>query len=60
MILLHFLIFCLVSSDHQETGTTEQFSSVKETTNEKETKQEEDEADEEKKEDKIENSRACN
>uniref|UniRef100_A0A3Q2EB35 Protein phosphatase 1 regulatory subunit 1B n=1 Tax=Cyprinodon variegatus TaxID=28743 RepID=A0A3Q2EB35_CYPVA len=48
--------------DHQETGTTEQFSSVKETTNEKETEQEEeeDEADEEKKEDKIENSRACN
>ncbi|XP_015249694.1 PREDICTED: protein phosphatase 1 regulatory subunit 1B-like [Cyprinodon variegatus] len=49
-------------ADHQETGTTEQFSSVKETTNEKETEQEEeeDEADEEKKEDKIENSRACN
>ncbi|XP_047213640.1 protein phosphatase 1 regulatory subunit 1B-like isoform X4 [Girardinichthys multiradiatus] len=50
--------------DHQETATTEKFSSVKETTKEKETAHEEDEEaeeeEEEEKQDKIENSRACN
>ncbi|KAM4536200.1 protein phosphatase 1 regulatory subunit 1B isoform 1-T1 [Fundulus diaphanus] len=50
------------AADHQETVTTERFSSVKEATKEKETAQEEDEEeeDEEKKEAEIENSRACN
>ncbi|XP_007558137.2 protein phosphatase 1 regulatory subunit 1B isoform X2 [Poecilia formosa] len=50
------------AADHQDTATTERFSSVKETTKEKEAPQEEDEEEEdvEKKEDKIENSRGCN
>ncbi|XP_047213638.1 protein phosphatase 1 regulatory subunit 1B-like isoform X2 [Girardinichthys multiradiatus] len=52
------------ANDHQETATTEKFSSVKETTKEKETAHEEDEEaeeeEEEEKQDKIENSRACN
>lgn len=52
--------FCFVSSDHQDTATTERFSSVKETTKEKETPQEEDEEEDVEKKDKIENSRGCN
>ncbi|XP_014893302.1 protein phosphatase 1 regulatory subunit 1B isoform X3 [Poecilia latipinna] len=48
--------------DHQDTATTERFSSVKETTKEKEAPQEEDEEEEDvEKEDKIENGgRGCN
>lgn len=51
------------NADHQDTATTERFSSVKETTKEKETAEEEGEEEVEeveKKEDKTENSRGCN